>query len=85
MLRCHRCILGWSDYMSEEPSVVPSIGGVFLRPTPTLLGDCEEREEEDTLRPRRVSASVNLGDFTRIILRSYEVAELRTYEGGGIA
>jgi len=66
--------------MSEEPSVVPSIGGVFLRPMPMLLGDCEEQEEEDTRRPRRVSASVNLGDFTRIILRTYEVTKLRSYE-----
>ena len=49
--------------MSDEPSEVPSIGGASPRPTPTLLGDCEEQEEEDTRRPRRVSASVNLRGF----------------------
>ena len=54
--------------MSEGPFGVHSIGGVFLRPMPMLLDDCEEREEEDTRHPHRVSASVNLGDFTRIIL-----------------
>ena len=69
--------------MSEEPSEVHSIGGASPRPTPTLLGDCEERGEEDTRRPRRVSASVNIrgfyeDHFTR--LRSCEVARLRGCE-----
>ena len=86
-LRCHRCILGWSDYMSEEPFEVPSIGGAFPRPKPTLLGDCEEQGEEDTRRPRRAFASVNLRGFYENYftkLRSCEVAKLRAYEGGGM-
>lgn len=86
-LRCHRCILGLSDYMSEEPSEVPSIGGASPRPTPTLHGDYEERGEEDTRHPRRVSASVNLRGFCEdhfTKLRSCEVASLRSYEGGGM-
>ena len=69
--------------MSDEPSEVPSIGGASPRPTPTLLGDCEERGEEDTRRPRRVSASVNLRGFYEdrfTNLRSYEVTKLRSYE-----
>jgi len=80
-LRCHRCILGWSDYMSEGPFGVHSIGGASPRPTPTLLGDCEERGEEDTRRLRRVSASVNLRGFYEdhfTKLRSYGVTDLRT-------
>lgn len=56
MLRCHTRILGQSDYMSEEPSGVPSIGGVSPRPMPRLRGDYEERGEEDTHHPRRASA-----------------------------
>ena len=53
MLRCHRGILGWSVYTSGAPSGVPSIGGVSPRPMPTLLGDYEERAEEDTRHLRR--------------------------------
>ena len=74
--------------MSEGPFGVHSIGGVFLHPTPMLLDDYEEREEEDTHRPRRASASVILRGFYDDYfteLRSCEVAELRSYERGGIA
>lgn len=63
MLRCHKYILGRSDYMSEEPSAVPSIGGASPHPTPMLLDDCGERGEEDTRHPRQASASVNLQGF----------------------
>lgn len=63
VLRCHKYILGRSDYMSGVPFGVPSIGDASPRPTPRLHGDCEEQAEEDIRRPRRVSASVNLQGF----------------------
>jgi len=53
VLRYRRCILGQSDYMSEGPSGVPSIGDASPHPMPTLLGDYEERAEEDTHHLRR--------------------------------
>ena len=46
--------------MSGVLFVFPSTLGVFPRPTPRLRGDYEERGEEDTRRPRRASASVNI-------------------------
>ena len=49
--------------MSGVLSGVPSIEGASPRPTPMLLDDCGERGEEDTRRPRRDSASVNLQGF----------------------